>query len=410
MKILFISNLFPPGDFGGAEVAAFYSAYGLLQRGQTCSVLTIHARGDKDSEYARVFYGVPVKYVTYARLFPFQGLKVFDPRIYCRIVREIEQFRPDLVHVHNVSGTSLAPFVACRRMGIPVVLTLHDHWLLCPCNMLYRRDGTLCDPATSAIPCGQCYRRYDYWGDIPLRRQVFAALVSNVHLFISPSQKLVDLHVAAGYARERFRVLKNGFNLDIFGGEDTQRSLPPNGEAGTAIVLFSGVIVETKGIDTLVNALPLLERYVAGFRLLVAGSGDPTFEHKLRRYEPTSVRLLGKLPFYTLKELYRSVDLTVVPSIWYDNSPVVISESLLSGTPVLGSAIGGIPEVIPKEVGYLIPPRDALALAEQVILHFARSARERRTMRQRCIEYAQTYLTLDRHLDGLLTIYREAVE
>jgi len=61
---------------------------------------------------------------------------------------------------------------------------------------------------------------------------------------------------------------------------------------------------------------------------------------------PSPVRMLGKVPFYEMGTLYSAADLTLVPSVWYDNSPTVIYESLLGGTPVLGSAIGGIPELI----------------------------------------------------------------
>jgi glycosyltransferase involved in cell wall biosynthesis len=115
--------------------------------------------------------------------------------------------RPDLVHIHNVSGASLAPFLVCRKLGIPVVLTLHDYWMLCPNNMLLKADKSLCDPATSPAWCRDCYRRYDFWGSIPFRRQIIRWFVRDVRRFISPSQCLVNLHAQAGYDERRFRVL-----------------------------------------------------------------------------------------------------------------------------------------------------------------------------------------------------------
>jgi glycosyltransferase involved in cell wall biosynthesis len=122
------------------------------------------------------------------------------------------------------------------------------------------------------------------------------------------------------------------------------------------------------------------------------------------------VRHLGRVPFQEMRRLYASVDLTVVPSWWYDNSPMVIYESLLAGTPVLGAEIGGIPELIlDEETGYIVPAGDAGALAEKVILHFARSALRRRRMRQRCLEYAQSYLSMNGHLDAIQAVYAEVV-
>jgi glycosyltransferase involved in cell wall biosynthesis len=87
---------------------------------------------------------------------------------------------------------------------------------------------------------------------------------------------------------------------------------------------------------------------------------------------------------------------------------MVVYESLLAGTPVLGADIGGIPELVQDgETGYLHAPGDATAFAERVILHFSRSALQRRKMRRRCLEYAHTHLTIDRHIDALQQVYAE---
>jgi len=410
MKVLFIVNFFPPEYVGGAEVAAFNSCYGLLQRGVECSVLSVNARSPQHTDQEYVFKGVKVRQVGYYHTGS-QVLTVFDPLIYRRIVQELRAVKPDLVHVHNVSGTSLAPFVACQRLGLPVVLTLHDHWLLCPNNMLFRGNGILCDPAMARPSCSKCYRRYDFWGNIPFRRQIYAWLTRDVRRFISPSQCLVELHVAAGYSRERFGVLRYGLGPGFSDGEPPTlipKWLSEDGEAN--VMLFAGQVVEVKGTQVLAKALPLLERYVERLRLWVAGAGDETCMNELRRFVPTSVRLVGKLQFYELKALYAAAGLTIVPSIWYDNSPMVIYESFLAGTPVLGANIGGIPELIQEgDTGYLFIPGDAVDLAEKAILHFARPASERQAMRQACIRWAKENFNLERHVDGLLEIYHEVL-
>jgi len=411
MNVLLITNNFPPNYVGGAEIAASHSCYGLRQRGVECEVLCVYARAPETTWGHYTFKDIPVHRVSLKRI-PTEAARVFDPRVYQLVRKELERSKPDLVHVHNVSGASLAPFEACHRLGVPVVLTLHDHWLLCPNNMLFRRDGSLCNPQDSRLHCRDCYRRYDFWGSIPLRRQMFAWLTRHVRRFISPSRKLVDLHVAAGYDRQRFRVLRYGLEPGLLGEEASALKLAEvvgNKEAN--VMMFAGQIVETKGLGTLAKALPLLNRYIEGFHLWVAGAGDEACLRELRYFTPRPVHLLGKLPFYEMKALYAAAGLTVVPSIWYDNSPMVICESMLAGTPALGSAIGGIPELITEgQTGYLFPPGDPVALAEKAILHFALSAPERQAMRQRCIQWAQENLSLERHVEGLLEIYREALE
>jgi len=412
MRILAITNYFPPRYMGGAEISAYNTCLGLLDRGSELSVLMVHARSTERRDRHYSIQRIPVHQVTFSRpLFDHPFLQAFDPRVYRTVAAEIERVQPDLVHVHNVSGATTAPLVACHRLGTPAVLSLHDHWLLCPNNGLYKGDGLSCDPSKEPARCGECFRRYDFWGNIPGRRRVFARLVQGVRTFVSPSQGLVERHVAAGYDRARFQVVPYGIHPAAFQAS----SDPLIGEYAresrySRTLLFAGALVETKGIGTLIEALPLLSRYVDRFCCLFAGWGDERFVSALRRFNPTTVKLLGRVPFQEMRTLYASADLTIVPSICYDNSPLVIYESYLVGTPVLGSNIGGIPELVREaETGYLFPPGDAVALTERVIQHFARSAPERRTMRRRCIDYARTHTSIDRHINRLLETYDQAL-
>lgn len=413
VRVLLIHNTFPPHYLGGAEVVVHNTCHGLLQRGVEASVLMVNARMRRAGDLHRQEQGVPVHEVTFEpHWIASPWLQVFDPRVYRRVRAELRRLRPDLVHVHNLSGATLAPLVACRRLGVPVVLTLHDQWLLCPNNLLYRGSGQSCDPAQPPGDCTRCYRRYDFWADVPRRRQRFAALTRHVRLFLSPSQKLIDLHTAAGYDPARFRLLPNGIAPDAVRLPANPLARACARDAGRfRTILFAGALVEVKGVPTLLEALPLLTRHVGRFRLLVAGAGDEHLRAALRRYDPATVCLLGPLPFQEMRALYAAADLTVVPSVSYENAPMTVAESLMAGTPVLGAAIGGIPELVREgETGYLFPPGDPVALAAQAIRHFARPARQRREMRRRCADFARAHLTLDRHLDRLLALYAEALE
>ena len=412
MRVLLITNYFPPHYAGGAEVVVYNNCYGLLERGVDASVLMVNARIPQMRDTHHDLQGVPVHEVTYRPLpIGTAFAQIFDPRVYGAVLRELDRIEPDLVHVHNVSGATLAPFAACRRRGVPVVLTLHDHWLLCPNNMLYRADGSLCDPAEAPNACGECFRRQDFWANIPWRRRVFASFVEDVRLLLSPSEKLIDLHVAAGYDRGRFRLVRNAIKPTLFQMPSDPAVREIVRECGLhPTLLFAGSVVESKGMATLIRATPLLAAGLSGLRVVIAGSGDERFMSVWRKSNASTVRALGRVPFQEMRALYGAADLTVIPSLWYENSPMVIYESLLSGTPVLGSDIGGIPELIePGKTGYLFPPGDARTLTEKAVHHFARPARERREMRRYCAEHARREMVLDNHLDRLAVVYGEAL-
>lgn len=410
MRVLFIVSTFPPGYTGGAEVANYATCRGLLRQGVDCSILVLNNRISERADEWYELDGIPVHRVTHRT--PRSALTdVFDWRIYRIIQAELRRLRPDLVHVHNVSGTTLAPYLACRAGGVPVVNTLHDLWLLCPNNMLYRQDGSYCDPRQNPLGCSRCFRRYDFWGNIPRRRQVFAALTSNVRAFISPSQAVIDRHVEAGYDAQRFRLVRLGFEepkrndgvipwgLDGAEGSGTPRRT----------IVFVGGGIEIKGAHVLLQALPVLLQRIDNLQVIIAGGGEERFLSGFRSHYPV-VRLVGTIPFTQRHMLFALADLALVPSVWHENSPVTIYDSFLNGTPVVGSRLGGIPEFIRHgETGYLFPAGDAQALAESIITHFARPPVERRLMRRRCVEEVRTHLTLDQHIAGLTGVYQEVL-
>lgn len=408
MRLLLITNTFPPGYTGGAEVSNYHTCRELIRRGVQCLILFVNARMVEHIDEWYELDGIPVHRVNFVTKKRRPVKDIFDQRVYKAVRAELQQLKPDLVHITNVSGTTLAPYVACRVMGIPVVNTLHDLWLLCPNNMLYRDDGSFCDPAQSPKRCQDCFRRYDFWGNIPYRRQVFATLTSNVKVFISPSQALINQHVRAGYAADRFRLIPYGFE-ELTSVEPQHPGI--RGVIASAhnyrTIVFVGGGVEIKGAGVLIRATPLLLRHVENLRVIVTGVGEERYLAQFRHYAP-AVRVLGWVPFAEIRALFATADLTIVPSVCHENSPVAIYENYQVGTPVIGSAFGGIPELIDKgKTGYLFPVHDADALAEKVILHFARPAYERRHVRQCCVEKMQMHLTMEKHIKDTLQVYQE---
>ena len=406
MRILFITNTFPPDYTGGAEVSLYHTSRGLLDRGLHCSVLSVnHVLGEaSDDRYD--LDDIWVHRVRFATRWA--GSAVFDQRVYRAVCREIDALKPDIVHIHNVSGASMAPFVACRRKRTPVAVTLHDMWLICPNNMRMQADGAFCDPARFPNGCGNCFRRYDYWAATPGRRRLFERLSANAALFLVPSQAVIDLHVAAGYDPARFRLVRLGFDS----ATPAEPSLPAVRRAielasHYPTIAFSGGGVYNKGAGVVLEAIPFLLERIPTLRILIAGRGDPKTLNEFKRFSP-NVNVLGPVPFTDMRSLSAAADLMLLPSIWHENSPVTIFECYQVGTPLVASAIGGIPELIQDgETGYLFAPGDAQAMADRVGRHFEAPPQARRRMRRACTRVTRTELTLENHLSATIAAYEE---
>ncbi|MCX6046445.1 MAG: glycosyltransferase [Chloroflexi bacterium] len=408
MRVLYINPTFPPDYTGGAEVSIYHAMRGLMQRGIECTLLVVNNRQATDVDQWYSVDDIPTHRMTLRTRLP--GQATFDPRIYRIVRRELAATRPDLVHINNVSGMSLAPFLACQHAGVPVIDTLHDLWLLCPNNMRYRTDGSFCDPAQFPNGCHQCFRNYQYWAAVPQRKRIFQRLTANVHTFISPSQALLERHVEAGYDRRRFRLLQYGFAEAIpTEPQDRQvrqieRSAPEH-----RTLVFAGGGSVNKGPQVVLDAIPTLIDQIENLRIIVAGGGEDRFLAQFRRYDPV-VQVLSRIDFADMRSLFANADLTLVASTWHENSPVVIYENFQVGTPCVGSNFGGIPELITEDkTGYLFPPGDGQGLAEKVLRHFQKPAEQRRQMRRECVKTARQRFNFTTYLDTLCQLYGEVL-
>lgn len=409
MRIVFFTHTFVPDYIAGAEISLYHTCRGLQARGYDCLVLTVNSRGRERADQWYEVDGIPVHRLTWITKQRRPLTDLFDARIFGPVQRDLRRLRPDIFHLHNVAQATLAPFVAAQTTNTPTVCTLHDYWLLCPANMLYRADGTLCDPAQHPDGrCGNCYRRYEYWADLPQRRQWMMRLTSNVRRFISPSQALIDLHVAGGFDRERFRYLPNAMpEPDVLEPRHEQVIEACAAAKDRPTIVFAGGGVHTKGADVVLRAIPGLLAAIPNLQFVIAGPGEPEYFQEYVRYAP-AVRVLGKVPFAEMCALFAAADLSLIASVWPENSPMTIYENFLVGTPMLASAVGGIPEMIDDgRTGYIFPPNDDKTLVAQAVRHFQRPPHERRQMRQACITTARRRWDIQGHLDTTEAIYAE---
>ena len=283
---------------------------------------------------------------------------IYNRTAYREMMQTLSAERPDVVHVHNLyPWFSPSVLVACRRAGVPVVMTNHNYRLTCPIvNHLHK--GRVCD---------KCLGGREYWCVLKnCRGNLGESLAYAVRSFTA--RKLRFFHdnvtmqivlsnfakrrlVEAGFDAQRIVVLPNMVEL---GPEPTEPI------AGT-YAAYSGRMMAEKGVDVLLAAAARLPEV----QLRLAGDGPLLDE--LTRAAPGNALFVNRLDPERMAAFYCGARFLVVPSTWYEGCPLVVSEAMSHGLPVIASRIGGLPEFVEDGVtGLLFEPGNAGDLTDKI--------------------------------------------
>lgn len=403
LRILICSNLFPPHSVGGSEVVAYSQGTVLRQLGHEVRVFA----GRLD--HARQRYRIKVEtgefHTTWIGIIPedlggsVQPLR--NQEIGRECARVLDEFQPDIVHCHNIGGLSIEVIAACRERGIPIVMTLHDYWGVCFKNLMIKNDGSLC--MRGGFDCLGCTEVLSGVPPLPspVRNAHILLALRTIDRFISPSHYLAERFIANGLPASRVRVIRNG--IDLNGYERTPR------QAGGFTIGYIGQLIRHKGVEILLRSLSLVDEDV---QVIVVGDGDHAGHLKELCRElglDRRVTFAGMIANRDIAKVYEKIDVVVVPSIWPENSPVVITEAMAGGLPVVASDIGGIPELVEDGVtGFLVRPRDVRALADR-IEYLRRHPEARRQMGDKAAERIKEH-ELRPQVAAVLEVYRDLVD
>lgn len=303
-----------------------------------------------------------------------------------RFAEVLEQVRPDIVHVGHLNHLSTSLLKEAASREVPIVFTLHDYWLMCPRGQfmqMFPEDPNnlwaACDGQDDRKCAERCYARYfsgapgereadvSYWTDWVARRMAHVREMTElVDLFIAPARYLHDRYRDAfGLPERKLVYLDYGFARERMAERSRVAEEP-------FTFGYIGTHIPAKGIHDLIRAFGRLE----GSPLLrIWGRPRGQDTDALRAMAsalPAGVaERVEWLPEYKNQEIVRDVfnrcDAIVVPSVWVENSPLVIHEAQQSRVPVITANAGGMAEYVHHEVnGLLFEHRSADALAEQM--------------------------------------------
>ncbi len=385
LHILFVIHGFPPDTWAGTEVYTLNLACELVRLGHRVTILT-RAPAAKS-----VADGGPQDFALEQS--EFQGLRVwrmihrlahdnlrqtFDQPKAVAVFREILlREKPDLVHFQHLIHLSAGLVQEAKNFGLPTVLHCHDYWALCSRVQLIRPDGERCEENQGA-GCFLCVRErglahvprmrrvgenapavmdellsgeregraidWTGFGDLMGRQEFVLDAYAAADLRISPSRFLRDRLLATGAFDPRTTLFSdNGQRTDLVSAR--AKELDPKGRVRFG---FVGSLVWYKGVDVLIEAMNRLGGKKA--LLNVFGEFKPErdeYHERLRsRVRANNVVFRGRFENQHLVEVYSEIDVLVVPSVWFENSPITIKEAFLFRTPVVTSGIGGMAEFV----------------------------------------------------------------
>lgn len=264
----------------------------------------------------------------------------------------LDEFKPDIVHLNNFQRQLSASIIdSIKERNIPIIFTAHDLQAICPAITMLDNDKYICELCMGGkyINCikKKCNKKSTLKSIIGSLEGLYYRLnkiyKEKIDYIITPSEFYKHKLIEDGIPANKIEAIHNFVKL-----EEYDLNTQDNGYA-----LYFGRLSKEKGIFNLIEAFSKLEKG----KLLIAGEGTEKakieqwiIEHKLQE----RIQLLGFLNVQELKEYIRKSKFVVAPSIWYENCPYSILETLAMGKPVIGANIGGIPELVKDNENGLI--------------------------------------------------------
>ncbi len=416
MRILLVVHYFMPYSVGGTEEYTYSLAREMMERGHDVRVFHgIIEQGLEDySIRDHEYEGIPCRGVSVDlnSIDEFSGTWR-QAGIDAIFERSLDEWVPDLVHIQHLTRLSLGIVELTNARGVPMVLTFHDYWMQCARGQRIHPSGDVCAQVDDAT-CAQCMAvDIDYLDDrrpegrrrdpedtgfqhaaISQRRREMLEALSAPDLLMTASQFTAQTFYDYGVERE-ILVMRYGANVD------QRKSYVPTTSSSLRIG-FIGRLTPNKGLEVLIDAFELLSS--KDIELTLHGLGDESYVQSLRqRTTNPAVEFRGAFERGELPAIYAGFDVQVVPSTWFECSPLVVQDAFLFGKPLVVSDIGGLRELVEEGTsGLRFRTGDAADLASKLV-----RLSEDPTLVRHLAANLPAVLPMSEYMDAIEGLYKE---
>ena len=337
-----------------------------------------------------------------------------------------EEFRPDVVHLNNVHRQITlsildAPYL--KENKVPVFYTAHDYVTVCPGYLMLDGGGRVCDACLEDGRYRHCIEGRCVKGS--RAKSALAAMEASfnrahksnqrIDKVIAPSRFMRSKLIEGGWPEDKVIFLQNFADDAILerasevGADSTDRENP--------YLLFFGRLSIEKGVDTLLRAFDAaLSNLPRDMRLVVVGDGPDAADFKALASSlgcASRIEFAGYQTGEALQSYVEGASLAISSSKWRENMPYSIVEAFAAGTPVIGTNIGGIPELVNEgKTGFICVPGDVPSMANAISrgtsAFLEQSAYSR--LQFNCRSYVMENCSREKFMNNLVNLYKESID
>ncbi len=313
--------------------------------------------------------------------------------------------KPDIAHIHLYLGklsSSILPIL--RRHQVPVVFTVHDYRFICPAYLFLDGNNQVCEKCKSGFYLNCTLKKCS-------EGNFFQSLLLSVDAYyrkyrINPVRFAERFIFVSDFIRQKHIEFNPAYQpkasllYNFVPGLEKVNPVHTKGD----YFLFYGRLSREKGVDTLIQAAQQ-----AGIRLKLAGTGS--LSEKYDSSPDPRIEFLGHQTGAALWKLVSQASFVLVPSEWYENNPLTILEAYGLGKPVIGSRIGGIPEIVQDgQSGFLFEPGNINELAALLKKADDMDELEYQRMSMSARRFANKTFEPEKHYAQLIKIYTETIQ
>lgn len=362
---------------------------------------------------------------------PFKAVRdgmalIYSPEAKRNFQALCEEFRPDVVHLNNVHRQITlsildAPYL--RENKVPVFYTAHDYVTVCPGYLMLDGHGRVCDACLEDGHYRHCIERRCVKGS--RAKSALAAMEASfnrahksnrrIDRVIAPSRFMRSKLIEGGWPEDKVVFLQNFADDAIL--DRAANAVADTTDRENPYLLFFGRLSAEKGVDTLLRAfdaaLPSLPQ---NMRLVVVGDGPDAADLKTLASSlgcASHIEFAGYQTGGALQKYVEGASLAISSSRWRENMPYSIVEAFAAGTPVVGTNIGGIPELVDEgKTGFICEPGDVQSMADAISrgtnAFLDRSAYS--MLQRNCRSYVMENCSREKFMSDLVNLYKESID